>query len=311
MAKKSYYDILGVPKDASQKEIQGAFRRLAREYHPDVNPGNKEAEAKFKEINEAYELLSSPEARSKYDRSGQGISFEEIFGRGRGPFVWRFESGSFSPEGEFDFASSAFDDILRGFMGGRGRRPFEEALQSRRRASVEYSVEVSLEEAYSGTTRMIEVAGDAARGQKPRRLEVKVPPGVMTGTRIRVSPNGHIERGVGEVETVYLVVTVKPHKDFQRRGDDLYVEAPVPLLDAVLGGEVKVRMLNGRVSLKIPPSTQNGRTFRLGGKGMPRLGESGKGNLYVKARVVLPADLTEEERGLFKTLKDMREKRGV
>ncbi len=325
MADKSYYDILGVSKDASEKEIQKAFRRLARKHHPDVNPGDNQASEKFKEVNEAYQVLSNQEARQQYDQRGRGWNFEEFFGRGPQSFSWTFESQG-GPQTRV--GHGAFDDILSSVMRSRGRSPFGETFETRPAPSVEHPIEVTLEEAYRGTKRVIEYvdqhacavcAGSGRRGQgmcpqcggaggvrEPRRLEVKVPAGVDTGTKVKISPSGQ----EGRTSAIYLVVEVKPHGKFVRKGKDLHVEVPVPLVDVVLGGEVQVETMNGKVSLKIPQGTQSGRTFRLRGKGMPALNKAGKGDLLAKVKVVLPRDMSEEELDLFRRLKKIREGKG-
>lgn len=291
---KDYYAILGVPRNASDKEIRQAYRRLARQLHPDLNPGDKEAEERFKLINEAYEVLSDPEKRRKYDMYGENWKYADQFaqagapGRSGGPFDWLFRTGS--PTSVFDFSGTRFGDLFEELLGDLRRG-------SRRVTTLEYPVEVSLEEAYSGTVRQIEVDGRGPRAR--RRLEVRIPPGVDNGSRIHISAGGGQE--------VYLVVRVREHPRFQRKGDDLYTEVPVPLVDAVLGGEVEVPTLRGGVILKIPPETQNGQVFRLAGKGMPRLGAPNlRGDLYVTARVVLPKGLTERERRLFEELRSLR-----
>ena len=321
MPKKSYYQILGVAKDASEKEIQRAFRRLARKCHPDVNPGQQDTAERFKEINEAYQVLSDPDERKRYDINGRGFRFA-------GPITWHFESGGFSGGSPFDAGMNPFDEILDSLLGGRGEGPFRGAFGGRRSPRIEHPIEVTLEEAFHGATRVIELAdtsvcrgcggmggacvecGGTGLAQRPRRLEIKVPPGVRTGSRIRVNPNRG-RGGSGGVEDVYLILKVRPHQRIRREGDDLYVEVPVSLSDAVLGGEVRVETLGGNVELKIPPATQNGRSFRLKGQGMPALTKPGAGDLYATVKVSLPADLSEEELALFRKLRELRDERGV
>ena len=318
MPKKSYYKVLGVAKDASEREIQGAFRRLARKYHPDVNPGQLDTVERFKEINEAYQVLSDPDERKRYDHNGRGFRFT-------GPITWHFEGGAFSGGPPLDMGMNPFDDILDSLLGGRG--PSRGAFEGRRSPRIEQPIEVTLEEAFRGATRVIEFAetsvcsgcggrgegcvecGGAGLVQRPRRLEVKVPPGVRTGSRIRVNLNrGRAgSAGVGEL---YLLVKVRPHQRFRREGDDLYVEVSVSLTNAVLGGEVRVETVGGNVELKIPPATQNGRSFRLKGQGMPALTKPGSGDLYATVKVSLPTELSEEELALFRKLRELRDERG-
>ena len=288
MAGKDYYNILGVNRNASEREIKQAYRKLARQYHPDVNPGDKSAEEKFKQINEAYEVLSDKENRKKYDKYGDQWQYADQFekaGWQQAP-GWDFRRGGtrvYFGEGDF---GSLFDDIFSDLYSRRQAQP-------RRRQSLEYPVEVTLEEAYQGTTRTLSFADG-------KRLEVKVPPGVRTGSRVRLAGKG------AQGGDLYLVVLVKPHPVFERRGDDLHVGVSVPLVVAMLGGEVKVPTLKGKVALKIPPETQNGRTFRLAGQGMPHLGNSSRGDLLAKVKVVLPAKLSAKEKELFKQLDELR-----
>ncbi len=295
---RDYYEILGVPRNATEKEIRQAYRRLARKYHPDVNPGDKEAEQKFKEIQEAYEVLSDPEKRAKYDRYGHAWRQAEQGFAGPTP---DFET----PGMGFDFRTFAEEFDLgslfdRFFGGGRaGRTTWAPPIRGQ---DIEQPVELSLEEAYHGTTRLIEVPSPTGA----RRIEVRIPPGVTDGTRVRVAGEGGPGFAGGPRGDLYLVVSIRPHPLFERKGDDLYTEVAVPLYTAILGGEVPVQTLKGRVMLKIPPETQNGRVFRLAGLGMPRLHGSGHGDLYAKVRVVLPTNLTERERALFEELRRLR-----
>jgi curved DNA-binding protein len=285
MAGRDYYQVLGVKRNASEKEIKQAYRRLARKHHPDVNPGDKSAEAKFKEINEAYEVLSNAEKRRKYDQFGaqwqyadqfakagrQGRPFQD-FGRGRVTF-------------DSEDVGGIFDSILRDFSFGQAR------ARPKRRPRLESPIEVTLEEAYHGSTRVVDIDG--------RRLEVKIPPGVDNGSKIRIP-------GREPGEEVYLMISVKPHQRFQRKDDDLYVDVLLPLTDAILGGEAEVPAIKGKLALKIPPETQNGKVFRLAGQGMPHLNESGKGDLLAKVHVVLPTNLSQREKELFRELRALR-----
>jgi molecular chaperone DnaJ len=324
MAGKDYYNILGVSRNASEREIKQAFRKLARQYHPDVNPSDKSAEAKFKQINEAYEVLSDKEKRQKYDQFGDQWQYADQFARAQrqqAPF------GDFSQTGaqRFHFEEadlgSLFDDLFGGGIRGRRVRP-------RRGRDIKHPVEVTLEEAYHGTKRTIALqtkepcSGCKGTGQiqglpcsvcqgfgvvsSVKRLEVKIPPGVKDGSRVRIAGKGEPGYAGGASGDLHLVVTVKPHRLFERRDDDLHVEVPVPLTVAVLGGEVMVPSLKGKLALKIPPETQNGRAFRLADQGMPRLGNSSHGDLLAKVNIVLPTKLSEEERKLFERLSELR-----
>jgi len=322
MAAKDYYAILGLSKNATDKDIKQAYRKLARQYHPDVNPGNKSAEARFKEINQAHEVLSDPEKRKKYDQFGEQWQYADQFARAGGQQqqpAWEFRRGGtpfdFGDTGGAEGFGDIFDSILRGSRGRTTRRPL-------RGQDFEQPVEVSLEEAYRGTMRVLEMqveepcptckgkgcrtCGGAGAVLRPRRLEVKIPPGVREGSRVRIAGKGGPSQMGGEAGDLYLLISVKPDNRFQRAEDDLHVDVPVLLTDAILGGEVEVPTLEGKkLALKIPPETQNGKVFRLAGQGMPRLGNNTKGDLYARVNVVLPARLSPKEKELFQQLKSL------
>jgi curved DNA-binding protein len=293
MAGKDYYNILGVNRSASEAEIKQAYRKLARQHHPDVNPGDKSAEERFKQINEAYEVLSDKEKRRKYDKYGDQWQYADQFEKAQRQQGWDFSQGGQRVYFSEEDIGSIFDDLFRGF-GTRAGRP-----QPRRGRDIEFPLEVTLEEAYSGTTRTLSMADG-------KRLEVKIPAGVKDGSRVRISGKGAEGYG-GAKGDLYLVTSVRPHRTFRRHGDDLYTDVSVPLTVAVLGGEVKVNTPKGsKLSLKIPPETQNGRSFRLKGQGMPHLGNSTKGDLLARVKVVLPTKLTDEEKELFQKLGQLR-----
>lgn len=328
---KNLYDVLGVKRDASDKEVRGAFRRLARKYHPDVNPGDKAGEARFKEINSAYEVLSDAEKRRKYDKYGDqwehADQIEEMqrarsarySGNGGGGFQ-QFEVNDLGDLGDLGGVFSQFFG-RSGSRGGGGAR-----TMSRRGQDMRQPVEVTLEEAFAGTTRVLQmqsaepcatcdgsgqVAGatcHVCQGSgsiyAPRRLEVKIPPGVTTGSKVRMAKEGQPGVAGGHAGDLLLVVTVRPHPRFERKGDDLYTEFDVPVTLAALGGEAEVPTLTSKVMLKIPAGTQNGKQFKLGGLGMPRLGASGRGDLYARLRVRLPDTMTDEQRALFEQLRE-------
>jgi len=327
MADKDYYNILGVKRDASEQEIKRAYRRLARKHHPDVNPGDKSAEAKFKEINEAYEVLSDKEKRQKYDRFGDQWQYADQFAKAEAqqtPF-WDFSRGGAQTfHFEEDDLSSLFGDLFSGFRTGTSRRQ----VRPRRGRDVNYPVKVTLEEAYNGTNRILgletngpcsscngtgkiqNVLCSTCRGSgmvtRLKRLETKIPPGVKNGSRVRIAGKGEPSYAGGKSGDLYLVISVKPHRLFERKGDDLYVEVAVPLTVAVLGGEAQVPTLKGKLALKIPPETQNRRAFRLAGQGMPHLGNSSRGDLLARVKVALPTHLSAEEKKLFEQLSQLR-----
>jgi len=325
MPAKDFYQVLGVPRNASEKDIKQAYRKLARKLHPDVNPGDKSAEPRFKEINQAYEVLSDPEKRKKYDQFGENWQHAEQFARAGGQqqqTYWDFgKKGAQFDSGDMGGAEgfgTIFDSILHDFGGRASRRP-------RRGQDFEQPVEVTLEEAYRGATRMLEMQAEepcpTCRGKgcqtcggagaviRPRRLEVKIPPGVKDGSRVRIAGKGSMGHMGGEAGDIYLIVSVEPDSRFQRTEDDLHVEVPIHLADAILGGETEVPTLEGkRLALKIPPETQNGKVFRLTGQGMPRLGNNTRGDLYAKVKVVLPTRLSQKEKELFQQLNGLRPK---
>jgi len=312
MEYKDYYKTLGVDRKASEADIKRAYRKLAMKHHPDRNPGNKQAEDKFKEINEAYQVLSDPQKRQRYDQLGDSYSTWQQRGGVPGSFNWeewatapgggnvRVEVGNLDDlfgGGLGDF-SEFFRSIFGGAPGGirgagtagtRGGRGTVRAQIP----SFEHEITISLREAYQGTTRRIEVDG--------RRLEVKVPAGARSGTKIRVadavaSPNG--QKG-----DLYLLIQVAEDPHFERKGNDLYTDVEVDLLKAVLGGEVTVETLSGSVVLTIPAGTQPGQTFRLAGQGMPQIkNRESRGDLFVRVKVKIPRSLTAEQRELFQKL---------
>ncbi len=336
MAAANLYDTLGVARNASQKEMRQAYRRLARKHHPDVNPGDKAAEERFKQINRAYEVLSDTDKRAKYDRYGeqweQAEAFEKARQAGAGP-----SGGAGWQTFQFDLGD-LFAQTGARMGGGGGRGGFESIFDlfgrragPMRGQNVEYATEITLEEAAAGATRVLRLQSEQAcptcagsgqiagavchvcQGQgallRPKRLEVKIPAGARDGTRVRIAGEGHPGAAGGPRGDLYVAVRLRPHPRFERRGDDLHTEIAVPLEDAVLGGEAQVETIGGkRVALRIPPLTQNGRQFRLSGLGMPRLEARGKGDLYARVRVVLPEELSQRERALFEQLRSLRKK---
>ncbi|MGH2521287.1 MAG: DnaJ C-terminal domain-containing protein [Anaerolineales bacterium] len=307
MEYKDYYKSLGVSKTATEKEIKSAFRKLAQKYHPDKNPGDQKAEDKFKEINEAYEVLRDPQKRAKYDQLGASYAQWERAGRPGGGFDFsRWSTGQGGTRVEYGdlndlFGQGGFSDFFTSLFGGGFGGQADRAGRTRagwtsRGEDFEQPVEISLEEAYRGAKRTLQ--------KDSRRLEVSIPPGARTGTKVRISGEGGAGQPVGDL---YLVVTVRPHPQFRREGDDLHVEVPVDLYTALLGGEVRVPTLNGEVVLTIPPETQSGKTFRLSGRGMPRLRQpKEKGDLYAHTAIRIPTQLNEQERKLVEELAALR-----
>ncbi|MEP7158471.1 MAG: J domain-containing protein [Chloroflexota bacterium] len=340
MEYRDYYASLGVPRDASQADIKKAFRKLARQHHPDVNKGNKGAEQKFKEISEANEVLSDPEKRKLYDQLG--ANWQNYQGAGAGsarsgePFAGFQGFGAGGPGVRYEFRGNpediaGFSDFFRTFFGGGG---FDEGVgggtgrgrtQTRVRtgsiedllagmnldmsgrgngraaaapARLEAQAEVALEEVASGAKRLLELEG--------KRIEVSIPAGVADGQQIRFS---RVAPGGGDV---YLRVKVKPHTTFTRKGADIERELPISLRESLLGSAVHLKTLTGRVALTIPPETQNGRSFRLKGKGLPKFRAEGHGDLFVRVRIVLPTNLSDEAKeaaGRFLDLVDQPDPR--
>ena len=278
-----YYEVLGVSKTADDKGIRQAFRRLARKYHPDLNPGDDNAEKRFKEINEAHEVLSDPEARKKYDLYGDSWKHAEQF-EGRGPFTY-------GGAGAADFGA----DIFSGFEDFLGRSRSRRAGWTSTASRLETPVTVSLEDAYYGSVHNVTISS----GTGQRRVEVTVPPGVDTGSKVRFKLDRDTE--------ILLKVTVTPHERFERQGADLYTDVQVPFEEVILGGEARVDTLTGGLHVKVPAGTQNGQRIRLARQGMPKLKEpKERGDLYVKVRPVMPKELTDEERGLLEELRRLR-----
>jgi curved DNA-binding protein len=304
---KDYYQLLGVKRDASSKEIKSAFRKLARQHHPDVNPGDKAAEEKFKSINEAYDVLSDPEKRKKYDALGADWERYQQAGGQPGGFdysQWAAQAGAGQPGGtryaspddiaDMFGSDDVYSDFFSTLFGGARARP----SGPRRGSDYEHPLPISFDEAFHGTTRTLQMDG--------RRIEAKIPAGVRTGSRVRLSGQGGPGTGGGPGGDLFLSIEVEPDSRFERRGDDLYSDVPVDFFTAALGGEVRVPTPDGAVSLKLPPRTPAGQTFRLRGKGMPQLNGQGRGDLYARVKLVLPDNLTDYELEALRTLAHAR-----
>lgn len=332
---KDYYKVLGVSRTASPDEIKKAYRKLARTYHPDVNPGNKKAEARFKEINEAYEVLSDPEKRRQYDIGG--MDFRNPFatsGTSRpGSTGWgASRPGAGTPTTPYDPTDptgfSDFFDVLFGRnrpRTGTGGTTTRTAPMPTTGQDIEQPVTVSFRDAYTGTTRTFTAQisepcatcnGLGTVGGRPcttcngtgsttrtRRLEARIPAGVETGSKVRLAGEGQPGTAGGRQGDLILTITVTPDPAYERRGDDLYSDIAVPLTTAILGGAAPVPLPDGkRLTLTIPAETQNGQSFRLRGKGMPHLQGSGAGDFFARVQVTLPQRLTPRERDLFAAL---------
>ena len=291
---KDYYKILGVSKTATTDEIKKAYRKLAVKYHPDKNQGNKTAEEKFKEANEANDVLSDPEKRKKYDEVGANWKNYQDgpppqYGFNRGTRQQQYSSGRFDEDGDSfsDFFESIFGNR---FNGNRGRSKGDD-YQS--------NVTISLEEAYMGTARLLEVSGE--------KLQIKFKPGTADEQNLRIKGKGGSGGKGGERGDIYVTVHVASHPDFERKGDDLYCEITVDLYTAILGGKTSVRTLKGPIQITIPKETEQGKALRLKGLGMPKYGSTTEfGDMYGKVKVALPKNLSKEEIELFQQLRNKR-----
>ena len=314
MEYKDYYKILGLDKTAKEADIKSAYRRLARKYHPDVNPGKPEAEEKFKEVNEAYQVLSDPEKRQKYDQFGS--QWQQYRSAGGSPEDFNWGPWRSQPSGGTSYRTVSQEELNQMFGGMGGFSDFFETLfggfgmggvsskashqpgagTTRRGTAsrdVQHEVEITLEEVFSGTKRLLQFEGG-------KRIEASIPPGVDTGSRVRLS-------GQAGGADLFLRVVVLPHAVFTRKGSDLYTRVPVDFYTAVLGGEVSVPTLTGAVRLTIPENTDSGKVFRLKELGMPGLkSPQTRGNLYATVEVHLPKHLTPAEKDKIRELRNMR-----
>lgn len=370
-AGKDLYEILGVSKGATEKEIKAAYRKLARKLHPDVNPGDKAAEERFKDISEAYEVLSDPEKRKKYDAFGSHWQYAGAGAAGNGGFTYRPGGGAGGPQtgqgGGFEFDIHDLGDLFGGFFGGAGGAGAGRRGGPQRGEDLQYEIEVSLDESFHGGERRFTITAPdhcptchgtgaepgaktetcpqckgAGRGrsvggftfdigeacerchgvgqvpsqschtckgrgiiERPRAVTVSIPKGVSDGNKLRVAGQGNPGLGGGPSGDLILIVRTRPHPLFERKGDDLFVDLPVTFAEAALGGEVQVPTMTGKVTMKVPPGVQSGQQLRLTGQGMPRR-SGGSGDLYARLRVIVPKNLTEEERTLIEKLRELR-----
>ncbi len=293
---RDYYEVLGLPRSADEKEIRSAFRKLARQYHPDLNPGNETAERKFKEINEANEVLSDADSRAKYDRYGDNwMHADRLDEQARAGT--RF-GGGFGPGTRVDYNFGGFGDIFGGASGYGGGTRTDTRRRSRpgRPNHHDIPVTITLEEAFRSTKRMINVP---TKDGGTRRIEVSIPAAVDDGSRVHISLDDGIQ--------VFLVVNVAPHTRFRREGDSLYADLTVPFEDALLGGEVEFTSLKGRLALNVPAGSGEGRRIRIQGHGMPRReSPSSAGDLYVTVKPRMPSSLSDDERTALEEFRRLR-----
>lgn len=302
---KDYYSILGVPRKADDKEIKSAYRKLARKYHPDVNPNDKSAEAKFKEVSEAYEILGDSEKRALYDQYGENWEAAKNFQGGH------FQGGDF---GDFRVGGGGgFEQIFEQFFGGRaGGGGFRvQDLDAAQPRDVTQTVELSLEEIDTGTTRTLTyqtmdaqmTRGNISSVPTTKRVEVKIPAGIQDGKKLRVPGKGAAGAN-GKAGDLYVQVKWAKHPQFHESGDQLEVEVPVSFVTAALGGEIRVPTLRSRLAMKIPAGTQSGQTFRLSGQGIARLGGQ-RSDLLAKIKITVPKTLSPEQRAHLEALGEL------
>lgn len=307
---RDYYETLGLPKTASADDIKGTFRKLARKHHPDLAKDKKAAEEKFKEINEAYEVLSDPEKRKKYDEygsdwqhAGTGFPPPPNGGRAGGGFGGFGGFGGGGESQEFHFGGTGYSDFFEQFFGTRrgrgygGGAEFEETPQRGR--DVEADILVTLDEVLHGATRQISFR--KGNSPEPQTYTVKIPKGVREGQRIRLAGQGGSGGVRGEAGDLYLRVKLHHHPDYRFEGADIYHDADVPAWQAVLGGELTIPTPDGRAKIKIPAGTQNGRKFRIPGRGLPEKG-GGRGDFFAVVEIAIPESVTPEQRELWEKL---------
>jgi curved DNA-binding protein len=300
---KDYYQTLGVQKSASTKEIKAAYRKLARQWHPDVNPTRKkEAEEKFKEISEAYEVLSDAEKRKTYDTLGSDWQQRARDFQGGGGVRYGAPQDGGVTFDIGDLGEGGFSEFFQTIFGGMGRTAggfTSRTRRARRGSDIESEIDLTLADAYAGGKRMLQLSNG-------KSLEVKIPAGVRDGQRIRLTGQGESGAGGGQAGDLYLIARIAPDPTFRREGDDLYEEQKAPLYTLVLGGEVQIPTMTGQIKVKVPAGSQNGRRLRIPGKGMPKLRGGGSGDLYVTLVAQLPTNLTDRERELFEQLAKLR-----
>jgi curved DNA-binding protein len=310
---KDYYEILSVPPNADKKVIKQTFRQLARKFHPDVNPGNKEAEEKFKTINEAYQVLSDAKQRKKYDELRAQYQQWQQTGNRQQDFDWQNWSAQpgtgartqyASPEDLKDLfgSDSPYSDFFANiFGGGRTSRGRGAPPGPRRGRDVEYEVDLTLEEAFHGAERLLEIDG--------HRITARIPAGVRTGSRVRLAGRAEAGQNGGPAGDLFLIIRILPNETFERQGDDLHMDVPLDIFTAIAGGEIRIPAMERPLTLTIPPRTNANRSFRIRGKGMPHLGDpKTRGDLFARVRLVLPDSLTDQEVDSIRALASARQK---
>ena len=305
---KDYYETLGVKRNAEEKEIKAAYRKLAREFHPDANPGDKNAEEKFKEISEAYEVLKDADKRRKYDMLGANWKNGGDFTPPPGFGGFTFDFGNMGGFGQ----GAGFSDFFETLFGQHFGAPTNEGgppsfgRRTTKGQDTEAEIELTVEEVAKGTTRNIHVSGPTST--KPKTLQVKIPAGVRTGSKVRVPGEGGPSMAGGDAGDLFLKVKIKPHPNFSIEGENLVSELMISPAKAVLGGEANVQTLDGPIKINIPPLSKDGKMLRLRERGLPRLKQASKGDHLVRLKINIPASLTAEEKALYEQLLQLEQK---
>lgn len=309
MAKRDYYSVLNVARNATPEEIKKAYRKLAMKYHPDKNPGDKKAEETFKEVSEAYEALSDPKKREMYDQFGFAGANAGFAGAGAGPGPGGF--GGFGQQGNYSGGfggadnenfQDIFGDIFGDVFGGARGGGFRGQQRRARGADLRYTLNVTFEESAVGAEKTIHFIRQRAGRDETAKLAVKVPAGVKQGQRLRLAQEGDTGLNGGTAGDLFVIINVQEHSLFQREEDDVSLELPVVYLDAILGSSAEVPTLTGKVQLKIPPGTHSGQIFRLKGKGFPKSGGFGSGDMLVRIVVDTPSEVTGRQKELLEEL---------
>ncbi len=301
---KDYYKILGVEKTATLEQIKSAYKKLAMQYHPDKNPNNKESENKFKEINEAYQVLSDPEKRSKYDNLNSSWSTFNQSGNKTSDFNWKEWFAGRQPEPQIDdfgFESTGFSDFFSKIFGSKFKQSkFSDfKYPPKKGENIHLDVTLSLEEAFKGTTKKININGEI--------IQVKFKPGINDGQTLKVSGKGKSGKYGGSAGDLIIKTTIRPDPVFTRQGNDLYMNATIDLYKAILGGTININTFTGKIKLKIPPETQPDKVFKLKGMGISVYGDySKRGDLYVSIKIILPKNLSTIEKEYFHKLQTLQ-----
>lgn len=322
MSKRDYYSVLEVSRTASLEDIKKAYRKLALKYHPDKNPGNKQAEDRFKEVSEAYEVLRDPKKRQMYDQFGQvgaqagGFHGQNPFGKGFGGF--RDFGGNYGGEGFNSQDPDSFHDIFNDFFGdifsgrkkgaGPGGGPTPGGFDRQRGADLRYTLSITLEEAAKGCEKTISFVRRRGGKEDSAKLSITVPSGVKNGQRLKLRGEGDGAPKGGSVGDLYVIVNLQDHPLFRREENNILMDLPISFVDAILGTQIEIPTLLGKASLRVPPGTHPGQIFRLKNKGFPDIGGYGQGDMLIKVIVDIPKDLSEEDRKVIGQMKHLTQK---